>query len=443
MDRRSFLAASTATGVFSIVPRHVLGGPGQTPPSEKLNVAGIGVGGKGASDLLHCAGENIVAICDVDFDYAAKTLKKYPKAKRYKDYRVMLEERQDLDAVLIATPDHTHAAITIAAIQAGVHVHCQKPLTHDIYEARAVTEAARKAGVATQMGIQGLSMEGFRLICEWIWDGAIGTVRQVDAWCSLSYYPPGHASWSSKWSDRPKDTPTAPEGLDWDVWLGPAPTRPYHPAYHPKVWRCWWDFGCGMMGDRGAHTFDSIYAALKLTHPDSVEATVMGGNEETHPLAAIVTYRFPKRKDLPPLKLTWYEGLEPPRPFDLEEGRRLPEQGGVLFKGEKGTIMCGVYGNSPRLIPESAMKAYERPAESLPRVEGTHVDDWLRACKTGAPAGANFDYSGPLTEIALLGNVAKRFPGRLLEWNGGDMAVSNLKDANEWVRRPRRDGWAL
>ena len=443
IDRRRFLAASAAAGVFSIVPRHVLGGPGQTPPSEKLNIAGIGIGGKGSSDLRHCEGENIVALCDVDFDYAEKTLGRYPDAERFRDYRVMLESRNDLDAVVIATPDHTHAAIAMAAIQAGLHVHCQKPLTHDIAEARALTEAARAAGVATQMGIQGHSTEAHRLICEWIWDGAIGTVREIDAWCSLSYYPPGHAGWSSAWSDRPEDTPAAPEGLDWDVWLGPAPTRPYHPAYHPKVWRCWWDFGCGMMGDRGAHTFDPIYNSLKLTHPTSVEASIMGGNKETHPLAAIVTYQFPKRKGLPPVKLTWYEGIEPPRPDDLEEGRRLPREGGVLFKGDKGTIMCGVYGNGARLIPETAMKAYKQPAKTLPRVIGNHMDDWIRACKTGESAGANFDYSGPLTEIALLGNVAKRFPGRTIDWNGADMLVTNLKEANEWVRRPRRDGWAL
>jgi predicted dehydrogenase len=442
-SRRRFLAATSATSVFSVVPRFVLGGIGHTAPSEKLNIAGIGVGGMGASNLRHCTDENIVALCDVDHDYASATFKKYPDAVVYKDYRVMLEKQRDIDAVVIATPDHTHAVISMAAIQTGRHVYCQKPLTHDIYESRMLAGAAREAKVATQMGIQGHSMEGIRLVCEWIWDGAIGTVREVEAWCSLSYYPPGHAGWSSKWSDRPDETPAVPKDLDWDLWLGPAPHRPYHPAYHPKVWRCWWDFGCGMMGDRGAHSLDSVYQALKLTHPSSVEASVMGGNAETHPLAAIATFRFPARHEFPPLKLTWYEGLEPPRPPELEDGRKLPKEGGILFKGDRGTIMCGVYAQSPRLIPESAMKAYKLPGKTLPRVNGTHEEDWIRACKDGQPASADFGYSGPLTEMTLLGNIAKRFPGDPLEWDGPNMKVTNLVEANEWVRRPYRNGWSL
>ena len=441
--RRGFLAASAAAGVFSIVPRHVIAGSGQAAPSEKLNIAGIGIGGMGKHNLDQCAKENIVALCDVDRDYAARTFRQYPQAKTYRDYRVMLDERDDLDAVIIATPDHTHAVIAMAAMKAGLHVYCQKPLTHDIHEAHALARAAHETGVTTQMGIQGHSMEGIRLICEWVWAGAIGAVREVDAWCSLSYHPPGHADWSSKWSDRPTDTPTLPEGLDWDVWLGPAPGRPYHPAYHPRVWRCWWDFGCGMMGDRGVHTLDCVYSALKLDAPDSVEASVMGGNAETHPLAAIVTFRFAAREEFPPLKLTWYEGLEPPRPLELEHGRALPAEGGVLFKGEKGTILCGVYGDSPRLIPEPAMAAFARPAKTLPRIEGTHEDDWLRACKQGRPAGAHFGYSGPLTAMTLLGNIAKRFPGNLLHWDAAAMQVSNLPEANARVKRPYRGGWPL
>ena len=442
-SRRDFLAATAAAGAFTIVPRSVLARAGTIPPSEKMNIAGIGVGGMGANNVNECAGENIVALCDVDRTYAAKTLEKYPQAKVYTDYRQMLDKEKGLDGVIIATPDHTHAVIAMAAIQAGLHVYCQKPLTHDIYEARTLARAAREKGITSQMGIQGHSKEGIRLISEWIEDGAIGAVKEVDAWCSLSYYPPGHAGWSSKWSDRPEDTPAVPEGLDWDLWLGPAPVRPYHPAYHPAVWRCWWDFGCGMMGDRGVHTLDCVYSALQLGYPDTAEASVMGGNAETHPLAAIVTFRFPAREKLPPLKVTWYEGLEPPRPLELEDDRKLPAEGGVLFKGEKGTIMADVYGDSPRLIPESAMKAYKLPPKTLPRIVGTHEQDWIRACKERKPAGAHFDYSGALTEFALLGNVARRFPGHILQWDGPNMKVANLPEANEWVKRPYRTGWSL
>lgn len=444
ISRRRFIAATAAASLFNIVPRNVLGGPQHTPPSEKLNIAGIGIGGMGGGNIRNCARENIVALCDVDHAYAAKTFAVYPQAKRYKDYRVMLEKQKDIDAVVIATPDHTHAVISMAAMQMGKHVFCQKPLTHDIYETRMLTKAAKETGVVTQMGIQGHSQEGLRLICEWIWDGAIGAIREVDTWCSLSYAPHGHTWWSSPLSDRPKEGQPVPAGLDWDLWIGPAPMRPYHSCYHPKVWRCWWDFGCGMMGDRGAHTLDSVYSALKLTFPTSIEGSgIVGGNAEVHPAKAIVTYRFPKREGFPPLKLTWYEGQEPPRPKELEEGRRLPKEGGVLFKGDKGTIMCGVYGNSPRLIPESAMQAYKLPAKTIPRIKGGHEQNWAQAIKEDRKASADFSYSGPFNEIALLGNLAKRFPGRELKWDGKNMRVTNLDEANEWVKRPHRKGWSL
>jgi len=316
-------------------------------------------------------------------------------------------------------------------------------LTHDVYEARMLAKAAKEYGVITQMGIQGHSSESVRLVCEWIWAGAIGEVREVDAWCSLSYYPFGHAYWSSKWSRRPKEEPPVPETLDWDSWIGPAPYRPYHPAYHPGVWRCWWDFGCGMMGDRGAHTLDSVVWALQLGQPISIDATSLGMNPDTHPLASIVTYQFAARGKLPPVKLTWYEGLHPPRPVELEDGRRMGHpEGGILFKGSKGVLMAGVYGEGARLIPESRMKEYQQPAKTLPRVEGSHEQDWVRACKSGKPAGADFAYSGPLTEICLLGNVAKRMDTRI-EWDGDAMKVTNLPEANQYVRASYREGWSL
>jgi predicted dehydrogenase len=443
INRRQFLGTTVAATAFLLVPRHVVSGLGEAAPSAKLNIAGIGIGGMGASNLRNLESQNIVALCDVDLNYAAKTIARYPQANVWTDYREMLAQQKDIDAVLIATPDHTHAVIAMAAIKAGKHVYCQKPLCHDLHEARTLAQAAAESKVATQMGIQGHSSEGFRLICEWIWAGAIGEVREVDAWCSLSYYPWGHAYWSSKWgAARPQDTPALPDKLNWDLWLGPAPERPYHPAYHPAVWRCWWDFGNGMMGDRGAHSLDPVVSSLKLGPPTSVEATSCGLNPETHPLSAIVTYQFPARGELPPVKLTWYEGMRPPRPPQLEDGRELPAEGGVIFKGSQGVLMCGVYGDSPRLIPEPAMQAYQRPPKTLPRVKGSHEMDWVNAAKAGRQPGAHFGYSGPLTEICLLGNIAKRVDARI-EWDAANLKITNLPDANRYVRAEYRQGWSL
>ncbi len=442
VTRRHLLGAASAAAV-TVVSRHVLGGANRTPPSEKLNIAGIGVGGMGGRNLRSLESQNIVALCDVDHAYAARTFKRYPKAKVHTDFRKMLYRQKDIEAVLIATPDHTHAVISMAAMKAGKHVYCQKPLTHDVYEARMLAKAARATGVTTQMGIQGHSGEGARLICEWLWDGAIGRVREVDAWCSLSYYPWGHAGWSSRWGTRPKETPAVPASLNWDLWIGPAPMRPYHPAYHPMVWRSWLDFGCGMMGDRGAHTLDPVVCALKLGRPTSIEATSMGLNADTHPLASVVTYQFPARGNLPPVKLTWYEGLRAPRPAELEDGRAMGDrEGGAVFKGDKGKLTCGTYGGGPRLIPESRMKDYKRPAKTLPRVKGSHEMDWVRACKSGKPAGAGFEYAGPLTEICLLGNAARRIDARI-EWDAANLKVTNLPEANRLIRTAYRKGWSL
>jgi len=445
--RRNFLqttsALAGAAATIIIVPRHVLGGPRQIPPSEKMNVAGVGIGGMGAGNLANLEGENIVALCDVDpQNYAAGTIKKYPRAKVYTDYRQMLDRQKDIDGVLVATPDHTHAVISMAAIKAGKHVYCQKPLTHDVYEARALATAAREAKVATQMGIQGHSSEAHRLVYEWIAAGLIGEVREVEAWCDLSYYPWGHASWSSAWGERPKETPPLPAGMDWGLWIGPAAMRPYHRAYHPASWRCFWDFGCGMMGDRGAHTFDPVVDALKLGPPISIDATSCGNTAEVHPLSAIVTFRFAARPGFPPLKLTWYEGTRPPRPEALEDGRRMPAEGGALLKGSGGTIMCGVYGDGARIIPERRMQEVTLPPKTLPRVSGSHEQDWVRACKTGGQAGADFRYSGPLTETCLLGNIAKRMDARLI-WDAAKLEVTNLPEANRYVRTEYRKGWTL
>ncbi|HOX37038.1 MAG TPA: Gfo/Idh/MocA family oxidoreductase [Candidatus Brocadiia bacterium] len=443
--RRAFLGAAASGALFTIVPRHVLGGEGNTPPSEKLNIAGIGIGGMGQHNLGAVAGsENIVALCDVDHAYAAGVFQKYPDAAVFSDYREMLDKRKDIDAVIIATPDHTHAVIAQAAMKTGRHVYCQKPLTHDIYESRVLARTAVDTGVTTQMGIQGHSGEGTRLVREWIQAGAVGEVTEVDAWCLIGYYPWGHAYYSSKWGgSRPTDTPPVPATMDWDLWIGPALMRPYHPAYHPVVWRCWQDFGSSMMCDRGTHTFDPIIWALELGPPTSVEASALGENDETHCLAAVVTYRFPARKNRPPVKLTWYEGLRAPRPAELEYGRVMGEtEGGAVFHGAKGKMMCGIYGNSPRLIPESKMDDFQRPEKTIPRIPDSHEMDWVRACKEGRQAGAPFDYGAMVTEICFLGNIAKRAKGPI-EWDSANMKVTNDPEADKLVRRPYREGWTL
>ena len=452
--RRTFLASAAAvTAGFTIVPRHVLGGQGVTAPSDKLNIAGVGIGGMGKNNIGRCATENIVALCDVDFTLADPVFKKYPGAKQYRDYRVMLDERPDIDAVVIATPDHSHAMIAMAAMEKKKHVYVQKPLTHSVYEARLLTETARKYGVATQMGNQGHSGEGARLLCEWVWDDAIGKIREAHAWTNRPVWPTGIEV------DRPKETPEVPAGLDWDLWLGPAPARPYHPTYHPAKWRAWWEFGTGSLGDMGCHIVDPLFWALKLKYPISVEANISRywgaffeqtqPKNEMFPRSTIVRLRFPAREKMPEVSVTWWDGgLMPPRPAGLEPGRRMGnEDGGILLIGEKGTIMAGCYGESPRLVPESAMKKYKkRPRRTLERIpEGPdgHEQDWVRACKGGRPASSNFEYSGPLSEMVLMGNLAVRFPDRELLWNGAAMEVTNDKDANAYVRRQYRDGWHL
>jgi predicted dehydrogenase len=453
VSRRTFLkGAAASVGAFTIIPRSVLGGQGQTSPSDKLNIAGVGVGGMGKSNLKACALENVVALCDVDDAYAAPVYQLYPNAKKYRDYRIMLEKQKDIDALIIATPDHTHAVIALAAMQLGKHVYVQKPLTHTVTESRILTEAARKYKVATQMGNQGHSGEGARLLCEWIWDDAIGPIHEVHAWTNRPVWPQGVEV------DRPKETPPVPDTLDWDLWLGPALDRPYHPIYIPEYWRGWWDFGTGSLGDLGCHIMDPMFWALKLNYPVSVEgniSTYWGGfwkytepKNEMYPRSTICRYQFPERDDMPPVTVTWWDGgLMPPRPEELEEGRRMgDEDGGLLFIGEDGKIMTGCYGENPRLIPETAMMDYDKPEPTIKRIpEGSagHERDWVRACKGGKPASSNFDYSGPLSEMVLMGNLAVRFPNKKLLWDGKNMQVTNDTDANTYVRQPYREGWSL
>jgi hypothetical protein len=359
----------------------------------------------------------------------------------------MLREEKDLDAVVVATPDHIHAVVAMAAIKAGKHVYCEKPLAHTVLETRKLTEAARSAGVATQMGNQGHASESIRRLCEWIWDGAIGDIHEVHAWTPHPVWPQG--------IDRPTETPPVPDTLDWDLWLGPAPYRPYHPAYLPAIWRGWWDFGTGGLGDMGCHVLDHVVWSLKLGPPKSVEAScsmfVPAGlnwnkpkNTESYPQASLVTYHFPAREGFPPLKLMWYDGgLMPPRPEELPDGEPMGDTyGGALYIGTKGKILCGSHGaNGAKIIPAEKMKAYQQPPTTLPRSIG-HRQEWLRACRGGEKAGSNFDYAGPLTETVLLGNVALR-TGTKLYWDSEKFEFTNSAEANRFLHREYREGWTL
>src|SRR3954470_12094325 len=447
VTRRQFTStAALAALSAAIVPSRVLGGQA---PSNKLNIAAIGIGGMGGSNLKACEGENIVALCDVDRGYAAKTIALYPKATLYTDYRVMLEKEKGIDAVVIATPDHTHAMITMAVLQAGKHVYCQKPLTHTAFEARTITEAARRANVVTQMGNQGHSFESMRLLKEWLGAGAIGNVTEVHAWTDR---PVGGDPWSDfAVQARPTDTPPVPETLDWEKWLGPVAFRPYHPAYHPLKWRAWLDFGTGALGDMGCHILDPAFWALELGAPQTVEATSTHFEpavaSETFPRASIVRYSFPARGTRPPGKLTWYDGrLLPPMPAEMEPGRPLPGSGALLI-GDKGTILHGSHGaDGVRLIPETRMRDYVRPPKTLRRVTEGHEGDWIRACKegpNGTPPCSTFEYGAALTEMVLLGVLAIRMKDQRLEWDSENLRFTNNEKANELLKIQYREGWSL
>jgi predicted dehydrogenase len=445
VSRRQFAKGAVYTGAaFSVVPSHVLGGAKHPAPSEKLNIAGIGVGGRGAGDLRGVESENIVALCDVDWQHAAGTFKRYPAAKRYRDFRRMLDQEDDIDAVVIATPDHTHALASMAAIKKGKHVYCEKPLTRTVHEARALAQAARQAGVATQMGNQGMAFEGNRLIKEWLRDGAIGAVREVHAWSDRPTHQGKNPLWWAQGINRPSDTPPVPKDLDWELWLGPAPYRPYHPAYAPFRWRGWWDFGSGGLGDMGIHNLAPAFSALKLGPPASVQASSTAVFKETLPLASIVHYEFPAQGNRPPLTLHWYDGgMMPARPRGLEDQARLSREDGLIFVGDQGTLLVsGWGGHSPRLIPLSRMQAYKRPPKTLPRSLG-HYQEWIRACKEGTTTESSFDFAGPLTEAVLLGTVCVRLGGVKLLWDSRAMKVTNNSAANPYLRYGYREGWTL
>jgi predicted dehydrogenase len=495
--------AAAAVG-FSIVPRRVLGGLGYVPPSDKVNIAFIGVGAQGLRVMLHFLKEpdvQGVAVCDVnksgnnypqwsqhEFCNSVQKLLgvssgwdwlspdqpiqlthslgvtagmagrepcqkivdgyygtqqrsgQYHGCAAFSDFRELLEKEHDVDAVVVCATDNLHAAISAAAMQKRKHVFCQKPLTHTIYEARRIAEIARETKVATQIAVGNQASEATRLLCEWIWSGAIGPVREVKNWSSRPYWPQG--------LERPKEGETVPEGLDWDLWLGPAPARPFHHAYTPFVWRGWTDFGCGALGDMGSYSFDTIFRVLKLDAPVSVEASSTDRYEETYPVASIIRFDFAARGDMPPVKFTWYDGgLKPERPAELEPDRPFRGDGeeedeGLLFIGDRGKILCGFNGGHPKLIPQARMDSFQQPAKTLPRSPGNERE-WLDACKGGSvKPGGNFEFEGMVTETLLLGCVAARL-GQKFSWDRANLRIDNSDKLQNYVRPERRKGWEL
>jgi predicted dehydrogenase len=506
VSRRKFLKQTAAAASFSIVPRHVLGGAGFVAPSDKVNIAFIGVGSQGFRVMLEFLAQpdvQGVAVCDVNktganhpqwsareycervqqllgvssgWDWLSpdtpiqlthsmtspagvsgretcqKIVNAYYGSKQrsgqyngcaaYVDFRELLEKQKDVDAVVVCTTDNLHAAVSVAAMKKGKHVFCQKPLTHTIFEARRVAEVARETGVATQIAVANQASEDTRFLCEWIWSGAIGPVREVYNWSSRPYWRQG--------IERPKESQPVPEGLDWDLWLGPAPERPFNQVYLPFVWRGWSDFGCGSLGDMGSYSYDTLFRVLKLEAPTAVEASSTDRYSETYPMASIIRYEFPARGNMPAVRYNWYDaGLKPERPPELEEGRAFRGEGededeGLLFVGDGGKILCGFNGSHPKLIPQSRMDSFKQPPKTLPRSPGNDRE-WLDACKgSKVKPGGNFEFEGIVTETLLLGNVATQ-SGQRLNWDRANMKVANTNDdfTKKYISPERRKGWEL
>jgi predicted dehydrogenase len=505
MLRRRFLTNVATTGAaFAIVPRHVLG-LGFVPPSDMLNIAGIGVGGMGRGNLINLVSQNIVALCDVDWGYAQKGFDRLdgdiekqrarmdrpappprpgeppaefdrskaktqiermiklktdlPRAKRYRDYREMLEHQKDIDAVVVATPDHMHAPIALAAMDLGKHVYVQKPLTWSIAEARRLARRAKETKVATQMGNQGHSLNDARTAVEYVWAGAIGEVREVHVWTDrpLGYWPQGtprperlkEPSGPPPWNDKGVDVRLAaglagdfpvPDTLAWDLFLGVAPYVQYHPIYHPFNWRGWTDWGVGAIGDMGAHLLDQSVWALKLGLPTSVETVATPFNGASYPHATMTFYEFAARGQMPPVKLTWYDGgLMPEKPEELDQ--ELNKEGGALLIGSKGKLLHETYGGKPRLLPRSLHESFGKAPQVLPRIAGEeHEMNWVDAAKGKVAASCPFEYAAHLTEIMLLGIVALR-TGKKIRYDGANMRITNALQANDYLQREYRQGW--
>ena len=445
ITRRSFVR-NAATGVAAayIVAPHVLGGPGNTAPSDKINIAGIGVGGRGAACINGVESENIVALADVDDERAADTYKKFPRAKRYRDFRSMLDALdKQIDAVVVGTPDHTHAVAVVNAIGRGKHVYCEKPLAHSVYEVRQMMDAARKHKIITQLGNQGHSTSDIRRFCEWVWDGAIGEVTEIHAacdafselYCQIDKFP------------QLTKEHAIPQTLDWDLWLGPSAVRPYNPMYLPFDWRGWMPFGTGCIGDWICHIVDPSMWALNLGAPDTIQAEVDSNyNPEKHadlyPAATKITFQFSAKGDRGPVKLIWRDGSNKIPRTEAVGDQEIPGTGAIVY-GDQGTIIHGSHGaGGCRILPDSLASETKQPEESIPRVKNHHWD-WLEAIRTGRPAGSNFDYGGPLTELGLLGAIAVRFPTQELKWDAEAMSFTNFSEANALLNPPYRDGWAL
>ncbi|MEN9571366.1 MAG: hypothetical protein RL172_2597 [Bacteroidota bacterium] len=464
-SRRDFVKSASMASAFYIVPRHVLG-RGFIAPSDKLNIAGIGVGGKGESDLSEIAKSpraNIVALCDVDDRQAKKSRERFAKATYYKDFREMLQkEKNNIDAVTVSTPDHTHAIATLAAIQMGKHVYVQKPLTHTIHEARTLTEAARKHKVVTQMGNQGASNDDVRKMQEWYNAGVIGDAHTIHVWTNRPVWPQGFG--------KPKNTAAIPAELDWNLWLGPAQFDEYRDNIVPFNWRGYWNYGTGALGDMGCHLIDPAFKTVGLGYPSEVECSVAAIYEqmwtaswypESCPAASSVIIRFPGKDGKKGVELNWYDGgIRPKRPEELGADESMGDadgSGGVIIEGSKGKMMCGTYGTNPRLLPISKTKEVQVP-QTLARVPEGHYVQWVNACIAGYgknELSSTFDYAGPLTESILMGNLALRswnlkgpggkgFPGRKkLLWDAQNMKITNFDEANQFVKRNYRDGFAL
>jgi predicted dehydrogenase len=451
VTRRS-LMPGTAGGAFLIVPRRVLGGGAGPAPSDKLNIAGVGVGAMGGQYLRNCESENIGVLCDVDHNFAAPAFARYPDAKKYKDFREMLDKEKGIDAVVIGTPDHTHAVIAMAAIKSGKHVYCAKPLTRTIHEARAVARAAQEAKVATQMSVQSCASEGACATEEWMRAGVAGAIREVHIWTDRPVWPQG--------IQRPAESVRVPPTLDWDTWLGPAPERPFHPLYHPFNWRGWYDFGTGALGDMACHAFHIPFRALGLKYPTRVQASASfemlpaligdadqawmrarkAKHEETFPMASMVTWDFPARGGAPPVRLFWYDGgIKPPLPPDAEPDLKLASSG-MLLVGEKGAILSGFSGG-PKLVDQARAKTFTALAPSIMRSVG-HYKEWIEACKGGPAANCRFEFGSLLVETAALGTIAQR-TGKVLSWSAAEMRFTNDNDANQYVNPAYRVGWSL
>ncbi|WP_438479262.1 Gfo/Idh/MocA family protein [Oleiharenicola lentus] len=445
LPRRAFLKTaalgSFAALAFPAILRSQSGsGWAGSTPNNRLNIAFIGVGGRGKNAVLESETENLVAFCDVDDVRAAATFKQFPNVPRFRDYRQMLDKLgNQIDAVRISTPDHMHYPMAVAALSLGKHVYVEKPLTHTVWESRQLAKLAREKKVATQMGNQGHANEGVRLLTEWFDAGVLGEVREIHTWTNRPTWVQGLDE-----PDHSKVKPAVPATLDWDLWLGVAPQRAYDPAFAPFKWRGYWDYGCGALGDMGCHLMDGAYTALRLGAPDWVES---GGGKQTAigaPTASIVTYHFPTRGALPAVKWTWYDGgLMPVVPENLELNRALPLNGSLIV-GSKATVLSDTYYGSVRIVPETLMRelAPTLPPKTLPRAKDGHIKEWFTACKGGPAAGSNFDYAAPFSEVVLLGNVAIR-ARRRIEWDSAALKITNVPAANQYLTKEYRPGFGV